>query len=225
MQIQTESEKRALVTTRRTRIGTRLSCLVLILGSLTLSSPAQSSKPVAQLPNAYLDTSWKLPNGGTTWAAHDVTQFRTALTSSAPGDVIVLDAGVTYSGSFTLPAKSNPNNKWIYIISSQLANLPAGTRVSPANAIYMPKLVHRGCNPDYHGCIRCKLLAAGGTGDYRRFQLSDWMRHGNPALYDLLFDECCRDFRCDGRPHIRRSGIRTWWSAPRPSGRHHNQLE
>ena len=124
-----------------------LSYILLILASFTLTTLAQSGKPVAQLPKIYLDTSWKQPTGGTTWAAHDVPQFRTALTNSVPGDVIVLDAGVTYSGSFTLPAKSNPNGKWIYIISSQLANLPAGTRVSPANAIYMPKLVTAGATP------------------------------------------------------------------------------
>lgn len=124
MQIQTEIRQQLLATSRRTKIGAQLSCLILILGTLTLNSAAQtggsgpSSKPVAQLPRIYLDTSWQQPIGGTTWAAHDVTQFRTALTNSVPGDVIVLDAGVTYSGSFTLPAKTNPGNKWIYIISS-----------------------------------------------------------------------------------------------------------
>ena len=97
----------------------------------------------AELPRVYIDTTYSLP-GGTTWSAHDVTQFSTALANSVPGDVIVLDAGVTYSGSFTLPAKSNPNNNWIYIVSSQLANLPSGTRVSPADAVYMPKIVTPG---------------------------------------------------------------------------------
>ena len=115
--------------------------MLLTAGIFNLSSAAQSSKPVAQLPNVYLDTTYSLPTGGTTWTAHDVTQFRTALTNSQPGDVIVLDVGVTYSGAFTLPAKSNPSKKWIYIISSQLAALPEGVRVSPANAVSMPKIV------------------------------------------------------------------------------------
>ncbi len=53
----------------------------------------------------------------------------------------MLDAGVTYTGNFTLPVKSNPNNKWTYIISSALSNLPAGTRVSSTNAHSMPKIV------------------------------------------------------------------------------------
>ncbi len=147
MSIQSEKLKHPFPMHRRSWNMAPLSCLLLILASFAINLHAQSSKPMAQLPKVYLDTSWKQPTGGTTWAAHDVTQFRTALTKSVPGDVIVLDAGVTYSGSFTLPAKLNPNSKWIYIISSQLANLPAGTRVSPANAIYMPKLVTAGATP------------------------------------------------------------------------------
>jgi hypothetical protein len=54
----------------------------------------------------------------------------------------VLDAGVTYAGYFTLPVKNNPNHLWIYIESSALSRLPpAGTRVTPSNAINMPKIV------------------------------------------------------------------------------------
>ena len=146
MQNQLKNESHPINTRRRTWTSAPLSGLLLILGIFAVSASAQSGKPVAQLPRVYLDTTWNLPTGGTTWAAHDVTQFKTALTNSVPGDVIVLDAGVTYSGSFTLPVKSNPNGRWIYIISSQLANLPAGTRVSPANAIYMPKIVAPGAS-------------------------------------------------------------------------------
>jgi hypothetical protein len=144
VQTQLTKESYRINTRRRTWTSALFSCLLPALGIFTVSAQAQTSKPVAQLPKTYLDTSWKPPTGGTTWAAHDVNQFRTALTNSVPGDVIVLDAGVTYSGSFTLPVKSNPNKKWIYIISSQLANMPAGTRVSPANATYMPKIVAPG---------------------------------------------------------------------------------
>ena len=108
---------------------------------LVLCGFAFAQKPVAELPRTYIDTTWSQPTGGTTWAVHTSAQFVSALTVSQPGDVIVLDAGVTYGGAFILPAKSNPSKKWIYIISSQLAALPAGTRVSPADAVHMPKIV------------------------------------------------------------------------------------
>ena len=111
------------------------------LALAVLAADASAQKPQAILPQVYIDTTWNPPAGGTTWAAHTAAQLKSALTSSVPGDIIVLDAGVTYSGTFQLPAKSNPNNKWIYIISSKLANLPAGQRVSPPDAANMPKLV------------------------------------------------------------------------------------
>ena len=74
---------------------------------------SQAPKPQATLPQVYIDTTWNLPTGDTTWAAHTSAQLSSALTNSAPGDVIVLDAGITYVGNFKLPAKANSNSKWI----------------------------------------------------------------------------------------------------------------
>jgi hypothetical protein len=111
------------------------------LAPRAVSVLAVAQKPVAELPRVYIDTTWNPPLGGTTWAAHTSAQLSSALTASYPGDVIVLDAGVTYVGNFYLPSKANPNNKWIYVISSALATLPAGVRVSPAVAANMPKIV------------------------------------------------------------------------------------
>ena len=112
-----------------------------MLVAVLLTPPASAQKPVAELPRVHVDTTWIEPKDGTTWRAHTAAELSAALTKSAPGDVIVLDAGATYIGNFKLPGKSNPSNKWIYIISSQLANLPVGVRVSPALAVNMPKLV------------------------------------------------------------------------------------
>jgi len=112
---------------------------VLLVTVFTGVAPAQ--KPQATLPQVYLDTTWNPPVGGNTWAVHTAAQFSSALSASVPGDIIVLDAGTTYVGNFILPSKSNPNNNWIYIISSALANLPEGQRVSPADASNMAKIV------------------------------------------------------------------------------------
>ncbi len=110
--------------------------LILIFGGI-----AAAQMPVAQLPKTYIDTTWNPPAGGTTWSVHTAAQLTSALNVSSPGDIIVLDAGVSYNGYFQLPAKTNPNNKWIYVVSSALSKLPAGQRVSPASAAYMPKIV------------------------------------------------------------------------------------
>jgi hypothetical protein len=115
--------------------------LSLALTVFAFTSTSLAQKPQAALPNVYIDTTWNPPLGGTTWAAHTAAELSNALYSSAPGDIIVLDAGTTYTGNFDLPAKSNPGNQWIYIVSSAIANLPAGHRVSPKQVANMAKIV------------------------------------------------------------------------------------
>jgi hypothetical protein len=104
--------------------------------------------PTAALP-LYIDTHWDPPAGGKTWLAHNADEFQRALNSSSPGDTIALDAGTSFPGSFTVPAKANPDHKWIYIESSELALLPTpGSRVNPeADAGKMPKIVSTGVSP------------------------------------------------------------------------------
>jgi hypothetical protein len=115
---------------------------VIIFLVLLLNAGAVAQKPVAELPRVKVDTTWSQPTGGKSWKAHNAEEFTNSLTKSAPGDVIVLDAGVIYSGNFIMPAKSNPNKKWIYVTSSAYDQLPPpGTRVSPSNAVNMPKIV------------------------------------------------------------------------------------
>jgi hypothetical protein len=64
--------------------------------------------------------------------------LQAALNAAQPGDEIVVQAGATFSGPYTLPAKTG--NGWIIVRSS--GTLPAaGTRVGPGNAAQMPKLV------------------------------------------------------------------------------------
>ena len=104
------------------------SSVFVILGAvLLLTASASAQKPVAELPRVHIDTTWKEPKGGTTWRAHTAAELSGALAKSAPGDVIVLDAGATYLGTFALPAKDNPQNKWIYIESSALAKFPVAS--------------------------------------------------------------------------------------------------
>lgn len=69
--------------------------------------------------------------------------FQAALDSAQPGDEIVLEAGATYIGPFTLPMKSG--SSYITIRSSAMSALPAaGVRVTPEHAAAMPKVVSQG---------------------------------------------------------------------------------
>ncbi len=114
----------------------------LFLSVLLFTLVGVAQQPVPQLPQTYIDTTY-MPPTGVSRPVHSSTEFKDALNSASPGDTIVLDAGVTYQGNFTLPAKSNSNNKWIYIVGSALSSLPKpGTRVNPASdAAKMPKIV------------------------------------------------------------------------------------
>jgi hypothetical protein len=97
-----------------------------------------------ELPQVYIDTTYSLPVGGTTYNCATAAEFSTALTNSVLGDVIVLTAGNTFQGPFTLPNKTSGSG-WIYIVSSAYSSLPGpGKRVSIADAANMPTLTPAG---------------------------------------------------------------------------------
>lgn len=70
-----------------------------------------------------------VPSGGGLQAALDAAQ---------PGDTIVLEAGASYVGSFTLPVKSGA--EYITIQSSRAGELAEGVRVSPSQAGLFAKI-------------------------------------------------------------------------------------
>jgi hypothetical protein len=78
-----------------------------------------------------------------TLTANDATQLQSAFDNAVPGDVIMVQAGTTFVGDFTLPAKSGSG--YITVRSSaQDSVLPAaGQRTDPSYAAYLPKLQGR----------------------------------------------------------------------------------
>ena len=112
--------------------------------------PAAPSKMVSPLPPDNI--------GGRTIPVKAGDNLQTKLNDTKPGDTLVLDAGTTWVGNFTLPPKSGSG--WITIRGSQEANLPsAGQRVTPAAAPSMPKIV----TPNATGAIN----AADGSHGWR----------------------------------------------------------
>jgi PKD repeat protein len=115
----------------------------IIFGSISNLSPfvhetqAQTSQ-APELPRSFVDTTLPAVTGNSiTVRAGD--NFQTALNQAQPGDELVLEAGATFTGSFSLPAKTGEG--WIIIRSSLSHNLVAGVRVGPNDAYAMPKLL------------------------------------------------------------------------------------
>jgi hypothetical protein len=72
--------------------------------------------------------------------------LQAALDAARPGDVIELQADATFVGNFVLPHK--PGAQWIIIRSSAHERLPpSGSRISPENATFMPRIVSPNRNP------------------------------------------------------------------------------
>jgi hypothetical protein len=105
-------------------------------------------------PRVFLDTAYRartgvtrnVPAGGNLQAAIDAAN---------PGDLIVLQAGATYTGNFILRAKSG--STYIYIrTSAPDSALPApGTRIDPSYASSLAKIV----SPNSMPAIRTSGLA------------------------------------------------------------------
>jgi hypothetical protein len=119
----------------------------LFVASLVLPvSNAFAQKPVAQLPQKFVNTTLAFPPGARTVPVHDSNQLTQAIKNAMQGDIIVLDAGVTYSGYWKLPPTSPVSGQppeYTYIVTANFDQKhPQGTRVNPVtDAQDMAKLV------------------------------------------------------------------------------------
>jgi hypothetical protein len=121
--------------------------------------------------------------------------FQKALNAAQPGDTIVLEAGATYMGTFTLPVKSGAS--YITIQSSRLAELPgAGERVSPAQASLMPKLVSPGAGG-------AALVTAAAAHHYQLIGIEIAPATDTTFVYDLvsLGEQGYTQLTLDSVPH------------------------
>src|SRR6516164_274543 len=101
----------------------RSRSIILAVGTIAVSLLfatrllASGELPVAEEPRVLVDTNYRHPSGATFFVGEG-GDLQATLNSAEPGDTIVLQAGATFIGNFTLPAKTNPDKLWIYIESS-----------------------------------------------------------------------------------------------------------
>ncbi len=91
----------------------------------------------AELPRVYIQSAMaNTPAPGTTTTVNAGGNLQTALNNANCGDTIQLQAGATFTGIFTFPAKTCDDNHWIIVrTSSDDSLLPAeGSRLTPCYA-------------------------------------------------------------------------------------------
>jgi hypothetical protein len=103
---------------------------VVVVSGSGYDGPAEL--PIATVSSAMADT----PAPGAVISVNAGGNLQTALNSAQCGDVIQLQAGATFTGKFTVPAKNCDINHWIWIrTSSPDSSLPAeGQRATPCYA-------------------------------------------------------------------------------------------
>ena len=110
------------------------------IATVTISVQEANAAALPELPREYVDTTFAAPTGGHTWVVNAGDDLQATLDAANPGDVIELQAGATFTGNFVLRPKAGDG--WLYITTSNLNQLPdEGTRVSPQDAVNMPKLI------------------------------------------------------------------------------------
>jgi hypothetical protein len=103
--------------------------------------------------------------------------FQAALDAARPGDTIILAAGASYLGPFTLPAKQG--DSFITIQSSAISQLAEGVRVTPAQSGLMPKLLSPGRNEP-------ALRTAAGAHHYRLLGIEIKPRDASAYVSELV---------------------------------------
>ncbi len=174
----------------------RASLAALLL--LGLSAPLDVVCAILpESPRIYLDTTYSPPPGNTI-VVNAGGNLQAALDNAVLGDTIVLQAGATFIGPFTLPKKT-AGSGWIHIRSSNYASLPpAGSRVSAADAPNMPKLaatssgsaIRTNAGAHHFRFVGIEFKPVAGNFVYSLVEIGAGETVASDLPHDITFDRC-----------------------------------
>jgi hypothetical protein len=158
------------------------------------NAPPTAGAP--ELPRSFLDTGYRPPTGRTI-TVNAGGDLQSALDQAQPGDLILLEAGATFTGNFILPNKTGTG--WIIVrTSTPDANLPQGIRVTPASASLMPKIISPNSDPalqtaggaHHFRFVGVEFGVAAGTDIYNIVSFGGDQTSLADTPHDLIIDRC-----------------------------------
>src|SRR5262245_61536487 len=163
---------------------------------LAVPSAAVLAAGDPEAPRVYLNTDYVAPTGQTI-AVNVGGDLQSALNQAQPGDVILLQAGATFTGNFVLPNKTGAG--WITVrTSTPDARLPQGTRVTPDSASSMPKIISPNSDPalqtddgaHHFRFVGVEFGVAPGTDIYNIISFGGDQTSLAQTPHDLIIDRC-----------------------------------
>ena len=159
-----------------------------------------AAQVLPELPQVYVDTTMPVMNGNT-YTVNAGGNLQSVINTAAAADptknhVINLQAGATFTGPFTLPARA-AGNGWVVIRTSAHASLsPEGTRVTPAQANLMPKIVAptgatvitAAANAHHYRFIGVEVKQQTGAYVYNLVALGNWESTVVAQPHHIIFD-------------------------------------
>jgi hypothetical protein len=153
----------------------------------------------AELPRVYIQSTLAdTPASGAVTLVPRGGNLQTALDNANCGDTIQLQAGASFTGIFTFPAKSCSDSNWIIVRTSapDSALPPEGTRMTPcyAGITSLPGRPSFNCAATQNVTAKVimsalegsgPILFASGANHYRLIGLEVTRQPGGPVVYDL----------------------------------------